>query len=446
MESLLHPLIDFLSNTLPKADPVVQGVVMVLAIGVLIALLWYAVDRSYRIKKVKREREEFRFDLRVSEKRVDELNGRLAEMEKLQTSLNQSIEENGGLKEQIQQLRETLETTVDERDALSLELNSLEHRFESLQNLDTTVWVDAVRSDPPEFVSRNERKTRFITFLNLKGGVGKTTTVANLAASFATGVTGQHFRVLAVDLDFQGTLSNLTVEPDFLKDRRTSGRTSERLIDDLDGGEVGERLLHELFTPMSGTGDSAKVVVANDKLEHADFRHQAQFAVQQKEVRFRHRRRLHLPMVFDQFDFVFFDCPPRLTTSSINALLASDYVVIPTALHPNDVDAVRRTLMWLERLGKLSEYQARLAGVILSRTYRKGDAGQDLTKAEKTQFNLLERYVHEYDPGHQLFEKLIPQTSQVATAAATSTPLGASQAGREIYRPFATELCNRLKG
>jgi cellulose biosynthesis protein BcsQ len=447
MDTLLKPLVDFLSKTLPSADPRVQAVVTLAALAILVVLIWLVIQRSFRVRHVKLQRDEYWIKALAQERTIDELKGRLACMDELDMSLKKATEENGRLKEQVAQRENELKATAEDRDSVRSELNGLENRFESLQKLDTTVWVSAVHEPAPEFVDRHDRTATYVSFLNLKGGVGKTTTAANLAACYATGVVGHPLRVLAVDLDFQGTLSNMTVEREFLADRRTTERTAQRLIDNpLGGGEPDADLLQDLLCPMSGAGALAKVVTASDKLEHADFRYQALFAVRHCEVRFRYRQHFHSPKLCNEFDFVFFDCPPRLTTSTINAILASDYILIPTALHPNDVDAVRRTLMWLERLQRLNEYRATLAGVILNRTFRKGDAYHDLTRVEEPQFSLLNRYIREYHPAHKMLSKLIPQTPEVAKYAATSIPLGTTPCGHEIYGPFAKELYDRLKG
>lgn len=51
----------------------------------------------------------------------------------------------------------------------------------------------------------------------------------------------------------------------------------------------------------------------------------------------------------DQYDVVLIDCPPRLTTGCVNALAASDYVLIPVLLEETSTDAVPRTLGWLKK-------------------------------------------------------------------------------------------------
>jgi cellulose biosynthesis protein BcsQ len=57
-----------------------------------------------------------------------------------------------------------------------------------------------------------------------------------------------------------------------------------------------------------------------------------------------------VPEIFQQFDYVLFDCPPRMSTACINALTCSDHVLVPSTLSQLDIDAVPRTLKWLHEL------------------------------------------------------------------------------------------------
>ncbi len=68
------------------------------------------------------------------------------------------------------------------------------------------------------------------------------------------------------------------------------------------------------------------------------------------DVRFRLRAILHTKEIADRFDFILLDCPPRLTTACINALAASDYVLIPVLPNVISTAAVPRLLRWLKNL------------------------------------------------------------------------------------------------
>ena len=67
------------------------------------------------------------------------------------------------------------------------------------------------------------------------------------------------------------------------------------------------------------------------------------------DVRYRLRHALHSRELREHYDVVLIDCPPRLTTGCVNALAASDYVLIPVLLEKTSTEAVPRTLSWLKR-------------------------------------------------------------------------------------------------
>jgi chromosome partitioning protein len=320
-------------------------------------------------------------------------------------------------------------------------------RFDDLQKIDTNVWTgrsSQVRK-PPAFISREGRKARFVTFLNLKGGVGKTTIVANLAAALATGVLGEKKRVLAIDLDYQGTLSNRCVEHKILTDRRASRRTSDRLIDSGADADPAE-LVCNLLVPIGATAEMGSIIVADERLDDIDFRKQALFAIEAAEVRFEHRRLLHHPSIADRFDFVFFDCPPRLTTSSINALAASDWIVVPTGLDPTDVEAVPRSLRWFERLRTQAniDFHAQLAGIILNGTYR--TSTNEPTDYERDNLELLKASIaYHVSPGTtMILTNTIKNDSNISRDDG-GEPYGASARGRERFSKVADELYQRIK-
>lgn len=330
---------------------------------------------------------------------------------------------------------------------LQAEVSALLQRFDDLQKIDADVWtapaIDAGK--PPPFVGRERRKTRFVTFLNLKGGVGKTTIVANLAAAFATGVLGEKKRVLVVDLDYQGTLSNRCVDRTTLADRRTARRTADKLIEanaEIASPEAFDRLL----VPMSGAGNMGFAIIADEHLDHVDFRKQAVFAVESSEVRFEHRRLFHQRHVFDQFDFVFFDCPPRLTTSSINAMTCSDWIVIPTGPDPNDIEAVPRTLRWFDKLRTQAaiDFHAQVAGIVINNTYHSGTI-DNLTKQECNALQQLRQSIKQFLPTDAAILRHVVKDDNAIARSAESVPYGTTAKGHELFGDVARELYERIK-
>jgi chromosome partitioning protein len=449
MDELLKQLPELFS----RAHPLAQAAILAGLILGAAYLAYRNFTRGLRLKQMRAERDEARRQARDQDLVARELRTKLRDSEALAEQRRQEVqrltEDHGRVSRDLERAREEVEGTTEQLTHFRRALDALQQRFDDLQEIDTDVWASPTgeRTPPPRFVPREDRRTRFVAFLNLKGGVGKTTLVANLAGAYATGAAGRPLSVLVVDLDYQGTLSNMCVNRDNLLQWRgkANNRTSHLLLADVNQPKPPAEVLASLLAPFEGAGQCARAIVADENLDHIDFRQQARFAVEHHEVRFHHRRLFHDPCVFSQFDFVVFDCPPRLTTSAVNALAASDFIVLPTSLHGNDVDAVPRTLRWLDKLRGLPDFQAKLAGVVLNRTYRGGTV-ENVTKDERPLFDVLEQAVQKFLPaGNAVLRHVVPNSQDVARFAAGSVPLGTRPEGRRLYEGVAAELLQRIR-
>jgi cellulose biosynthesis protein BcsQ len=332
------------------------------------------------------------------------------------------------LKAEVKQLHAKAEKHRQEAAALQARWDRL-LEVESRERL----WQRPCKAAVPPFVSPGHRATRFLTMLNLKGGVGKTTLTANLAAGLAL---DHGKRVLLVDIDFQGTLSDAAVDKQFIQLQGNNRNTVDGL---LTPATQADRAI-QLAVPMNGV-PGARVILADDRLEAEDYSRQARFFVNaEDEVRFFFRGHFHRDAVFRQFDLVVFDCPPRLTTSTVNALACSDAVIIPTKLDAGSVNAVPRTIEWLLSLAGV--VPARLVGVVAGQAAVRSGS---LIKADKNSYTYLQSVVAQHCPGQDVvFQAVIPATPK-AVSATPGLVAGVDEEGREVFRPFVSELKARLK-
>jgi chromosome partitioning protein len=147
----------------------------------------------------------------------------------------------------------------------------------------------------------SERRAKIISFANQKGGVAKTTTTLNLAVAFAE--SGHD--VLTVDLDPQGNLTmSQGIDPD-----KVDGSMYDVLVDHLPIREV----IHER---------EIDIAVASIDLAGAEIAMSMQIGRERSLEK-------ALSAVVDDYDFVCIDTPPSLGLLTVNALTASDKVIVP---------------------------------------------------------------------------------------------------------------------
>jgi len=321
-----------------------------------------------------------------------------------------------------------------ESERLKKELALATERWDRLQLVETqsSLWWNPCQIAVPPFVPAVQRRTRFVCMLNLKGGVGKTTLTANLAAGL--GLTGG-CRVLLVDLDFQGTLGEVAADPAFKKDRLDR----EDLVHQfLRLPQFDETVFRRLQVPVFDV-PQAKVVMANDRLDTDDFQQQARFFVNpQADPRYRFRTHLHRTEVFDQFDVVLFDCPPRVTTSVVNALFCSDYILIPTTLDAGSIEAVPRMLLWIKRFGALCPASG--VGVIPMRV---GLHRGQVVSAEKNNYVLLRKESSRVYNSDVVWDNFVPDSS-AAVSQARGRIASLKPAGRKVFERVVEEFRKRV--
>jgi len=221
----------------------------------------------------------------------------------------------------------------EERDAARRVLADLMEMVEGR----AAIWTRAPVAPPRDYQRRMTESIPIIALANLKGGVGKTTLAANLAAWFDA--AGE--RVLLIDLDHQGSLTAMALGAD--RHRRDPAEPGARKL-----------LLGEWPAPLTlpGAATNSELIDAATVLQADETRllFQWMLGASGDDVRYRLAGLLLNPRIQTVYDRVILDTPPRVTLGFVNALAAATHLLIPTQLNALSVEAVETFLATLDTM------------------------------------------------------------------------------------------------
>lgn len=247
---------------------------------------------------------------------------------------------------------------------------------------------------------------RIIAVANQKGGVGKTTTAINLSACLAE----RNKKVLVIDIDPQGnTTSGLGINKNKLE------LTVYQMI-------IGECSLQECL--IKSDIDNLDILPSNVNLAGAEIE---LIGIKNREYILKN----HVNEIKENYDFIIIDCPPSLSTLTVNAMTTADTVLVPIQCEFYALEGLTQLMHTINLVKKRLNPNLEMEGVVF--TMFDARTNLSLQVVENVKENLKQN----------IYKTIIPRNVRLAEAPSHGLPINlydSKSAGAEGYRQLANEV------
>ncbi len=254
-----------------------------------------------------------------------------------------------------------------------------------------------------------DRKTRVIAVLNQKGGVGKSTTVINLAACLGE----LKKKVLIIDFDPQGNASSgFGIEKEDLENDIYDVILQDTPIEDI----IHDTCIKKVFVA------PATIQLAGAEIELVSA--MARESILKEAV----------SSVVDDFDYILIDCPPSLGLLTINALIAADSIIIPIQCEYYALEGVAKLLESMNMVKKRMNPDLEIFGVVMTMFDSRTSLSKQVVEEVETYF------------GKKMFNTVIPRNVKIAEAPSYGQPVcmyAPISKGASAYAKLAKEVIKR---
>ena len=275
---------------------------------------------------------------------------------------------------------------------------------------------------------------RIISVCNQKGGVGKTTTTINLAAAIAE----NNKKVLVIDIDPQGNTTG-----GFGVDKRTAERTVYDVL--LGECSAGEAVIREVTdakkaaesaaragdsqgkTPGSAFSGRVDLIPANVNLAAAEIE---LIGVGDKEFILKNA----LKDIAMRYDFIFLDCPPSLNVLTVNAMVASDAVLVPIQCEYYALEGLSQLIHTINLVRERLNPVLDVDGIVFTMFDARTNLSMEVVENVKNHVS------------QHIYQTIIPRSIRLAEAPSYGQPITVYEprsTGAAAYRALAREVIRR---